>query len=1387
MAEFNGTAQADSLFGTPGSDVISGGGSGDALHGGPGGDVLSGDDGDDTINGESGDDAIDGGAGSDALRDGAGNDLVHGGEGNDHILSDIGSDQLYGDGGNDQFDISRIVSGSSVSVFGGTGADSLLVGSLAAGNSIVADLGDGDDAVSFSALRGSMTLTLGAGRDYVSGSSDFRALAASGNQIRITDWEGGPGGDFINVANFVSRGTGWNGSTNPFSAGYLKLVQSGSDVALSYSPTANGVFADVVIFQNIALSAFSSENFGGWSHDGSVAAGTHVVGTDADYERLSGSSGDDLIEGGEGRDSISGGQLGGAGDDELRGGGGDDFLVGGVGDDILRGGEGNDFLDDGNGNDSFYGDGGDDEIFVQNRQTGAVTVFVSGGDGNDFIETNISSAVQLTIDAGSGHDRILLGGLDSSVTMTLGEGIDVVSFYASSVTQSHVSRITDFEAGDSGDRLEIDNNPAFGSDPFGSGYLRLVQDGSDVLVQYDRDRTSAGYGWITLVSLADSDLADFTPYNFSVASFGGVAGPGLVLAGTAGDDRIHGAFGPDSIGGGDGSDFIEGLGGNDALSGGLGDDRLEGGDGNDLLEGGEGADTFSLGDGDDIAFGGGGNDRITVEDYGNDTVHGGDGDDHIDLWRFTSNEHIVLNGDAGNDRILIRPYSSGSTVLQVDVDAGSGDDLVTLETRTASRITLGAGRDVLELGRALPLNGTVVVTDFQAGEGGDMLDFDAWLNGFAQTLDPNANPFLTGSMRLMQSGSHVLVQIWNSGWVTAVTLQNVDMTALRAANLDNYQLLIHHGTESADILEGGYLGDTLYGEGGDDVLRGDAGADALYGGGGNDMLDGGAGGDAMRGGQGNDNYVVDSVSDGVIEAAGEGVDGVATSLATYVLGANVETLTGVRAGDQFLIGNGLANVITGGGGDDTIDGAAGADTMRGGLGDDIYFVDDAGDVADELADQGFDTIYTSLAVYSLVGTHVEEIGSASGVAHDFRGNSANNVVTGGFGSDVLRLQDGGDDVANGGAGNDTLFFIGSLTAADVVNGGDGADTLVIQGPYGSLALSASVTQIENVSILGGNNTNFGEPGTNRYDYVLTTNDANFAAGVQARINGAALLEGEDFTFDGSAETDAKYVVYGGKGKDTLTGGLGADIFFYAEERFASGDVVNGGSGYDGMFLRGNYTIDFTAPGYTGLFTSIENLTLTSATDERYARGGGTEFDYNLILSNAIVKPGEQLTLSGTLLMASETMILDGSQETDGLLRLFGGKAGDTLKGGGQADLLHGGLGADILAGNGGSDAFRFQAVEESNAASMDQILDFTPGTDKIELDRIDANTLVGGDQGFSWIGSNAFSGSAGQLRAYQQGGTWFVEGDVNGDGVADLVIALTLQGPTPLGAGDFLL
>ena len=61
-----------------------------------------------------------------------------------------------------------------------------------------------------------------------------------------------------------------------------------------------------------------------------------------------------------------------------------------------------------------------------------------------------------------------------------------------------------------------------------------------------------------------------------------------------------------------------------------------------------------------------------------------------------------------------------------------------------------------------------------------------------------------------------------------------------------------------------------------------------------------------------------------------------------------------------------------------------------------------------------------------------------------------------------------------------------------------------------------------------------------------------------------------------------------------------------------------------------------------------------------------------------------------------------------------------------------------------------------------------------------------GDTAFTFVGANAFSNTAGELRATESGGVWTVEGDVNGDGVADLVIQITLAGPVPLGAGDFI-
>ena len=134
-----------------------------------------------------------------------------------------------------------------------------------------------------------------------------------------------------------------------------------------------------------------------------------------------------------------------------------------------------------------------------------------------------------------------------------------------------------------------------------------------------------------------------------------------------------------------------------------------------------------------------------------------------------------------------------------------------------------------------------------------------------------------------------------------------------------------------------------------------------------------------------------------------------------------------------------------------------------------------------------------------------------------------------------------------------------------------------------------------------------------------------------------------------------------------------------------------------------------------------------------------------------------------------------------------------LSGGGGADTLIGGLGKDTLMGGAGQDVFQFNSAAEAGRtlASRDVIVDFKHLVDKIDISGIDPDAATPLDQSFTFIGTQGFSHSIGELRytKINLAGTvndiTLVEGDSNGDGVADLRIEL--KGLVTLTGGDFVL
>ena len=249
--------------------------------------------------------------------------------------------------------------------------------------------------------------------------------------------------------------------------------------------------------------------------------------------------------------------------------------------------------------------------------------------------------------------------------------------------------------------------------------------------------------------------------------------------------------------------------------------------------------------------------------------------------------------------------------------------------------------------------------------------------------------------------------------------------------------------------------------------------------------------------EGNETFTVNlsNATNGATIGDGQGLgtisnddSGTIVSSVSYTLGPNDLNLVLTGTADLQGYGNAANNVINGNSGNNLIDGGAGADSMFGGAGNDTYFVDNAGDGVVENANEGNDTVFST--VHHTLSANVENLILQGSADLQGYGNSGANVIYGNAGNNLLN-GGGGADLMVGGAGDDIYF---------VDNASDSAFEFANQGN----------------------------------DTVFSTANYGLAADVENLIlQGSADLQGY-----GSSQAN---VIYGNSGNNLLNGGAGADL------------------------------------------------------------------------------------------------------------------------------------------------------------------------------------------------------------------------------------------------------
>ncbi|MCC2640052.1 MAG: protein of unknown function, putative Hemolysin-type calcium-binding protein [Nitrospira sp.] len=928
---------------------------------------------------------------------------------------------------------------SRVLTFVGSEADDIFYGTF--GNDTIRGLG-GNDQIRTS--LGNDTLDGGTGNDFLEGyvGNDIYVFGRGYGQDAIDEQGDAEDVDTLQLTEGI----------NPDDITLRATPDFGSDAILTINNTTDELtLVGFFSFDSFRVDRIQFADGTIWDYSAMLAhtEGVNMEGSeDSDYlygnitnDILSGLGGDDSLNGGAGHDTL----LGGSGADELNGANGNDILDGGVDGDVMIGGSGNDV---------YVIDNVGDVVTEQSAQ-GADTVQSSisymlgtnveyltltgsaavSGTGNSLNNTLSGNGAANVLSGGAGNDTYVAG-LGDTIVEAASAGIDTVKTDISWILGTNVENLVL-----TGTAAVNGTGNSAGNNLTGNSAANILDGGTgvDTLIGGQGDDTYIVDNASDMVAEVANEGVDAVESSVTYTLAANVEN--MMLTGTS---AINGT-------GNTLNNVIIGNSGANVLNGGAGIDSMTGGAGNDIYVVDNAAEavrelvnagidtvqssvTYALGNDveyltltGNMAINGTGNalnNRITGN-TGSNTIDGGGGVDS-------------MSGGDGNDTYIVDNPSD-----TVSESSNGGSDTV----QSSITFTLGANIEILTLTGSGVINGT-----------GNNLANVLTGNSAANVLTGG-----TGADTMAGGAGDDTYAVDNTGdTVTENADEGLDLvrssvTFTLGANVEHLML---SGT--------GLINGT--GNGLDNTLTGNSAANVL------------------TGGVGNDIYVV-GTGDTVIEQPGGGMDTVKSSI-TWTLGTNLENLTLIgtsaingtgNTGSNTLVGNSAVNTLTGGAGNDTLDGGAAADNLRGGSGDDTYVRDNIGDLVTENANEGTDTVQSSVT-YTL-GTNVENLtlvgtsainGTGNASNNTLMGNNANNVLTGLAGNDTYHYNRGGgqDTIIDHSGASDIMLFGSTINPLDLILSRQAndlrmavygsTDHVTIQGWY-----SGATTQMEMIQTGNG--------------------------------------------------------------------------------------------------------------------------------------------------------------------------------------------------------------------------------------------------------------------------------------------------------------------------------